>query len=777
MILQNIKSSIKRLAHNKLYTIINLGGLSLSFAVAILILLYVHNEFNTDKYHKNLNKIYRLVDRNGNYATVAAKFGEYINNKYPEVESFSRYVELESFFVYDDKESIKIDHIAFLDSSALDIFSINIINSNSKYLLRNEQSILISESIAKKLFGNKDPIGQVMRYENMHDYIIEAVYKDYPSNSSFKHDVIANFPSVKFIWGGYPEYDVLAQEGNWSFTTFLMLKENVNKLEFDKNIQKDIVERFKRPTQFYLQEFSDIYFNNDIQDTDFKHGKRSIVYLFITIALIIILIAMINYINLSTSMSSKRALSIGIYKTLGAQRKNLIFQFMIETILICLFSLILGYILAELFIPKFNNLLQYKLQVKSFYAFPFSIISIAIAILIGLISGVYPSMYLTRFSPQDILKGKASGTKGIGLFKEGLMIFQFIITISLITGTMVVYKQLNYWQNMDIGVNKDHTLVLNPSKDLQESAKVFKNKIEEIAGVEDISFSRGTIGTVGNGLYSVIDDQTISIRHLGVDANYFDMFGIEVIDGDGFSKSNPKINKQKYLLNESAVKYLDWESAYEKDIWGWKCIGIVKDFNFASQQDAIAPLFISFTEQEKAWYINIKISSVNIPSSIKKIKEIWTEMSSADPFEYKFIDEIFNEHYKNEERLTKLLGYFAIFSIFIACLGLFGLISFMAEQRTKEIGVRKANGANVRNIILLFSKEFIQIIIISGIIAIPLSYYILSKWLQNFAYATTLSWWIFAVSIIISIVVSSLSVLYRAYKAASQNPVVALRYE
>jgi len=450
---------------------------------------------------------------------------------------------------------------------------------------------------------------------------------------------------------------------------------------------------------------------------------------------------------------------------------------MIETILICFFSLFLGYILAELFIPTFNNLLQYKLQVKSFYAFPFSIISISIAILIGLISGVYPSMYLTRFSPLEILKGKASGMKGIGLFKKILMVFQFIITITLITGTIVVYKQLNHWRTMDIGVNKDHVMVLHSSNNLQKSAKVFKDKIVKITGVDDVSFSKGTVGSVGNGLYDIIDDQTINLRHLRVDANYFDMFSIDVIDGNGFSKSNLEINKYKYLLNEAAVKYLDWESAYEKDLWGWKCIGVVKDFNFASQQDAIAPLFISFTEEEVAWTINIKISSLNIPSTIKQIEAIWAEMSPADPFEFKFIDDIFNEQYNSEERLTKLLSYFAIFSIFIACLGLFGLISFMAEQRTKEIGVRKANGANIKNIIMLFSKEFIQLIIISGIIAVPLSYYVLSKWLQNFAYATKLSWWVFAVSIIIAIIVSSLSIFYRAYKAASQNPVNALRYE
>jgi|GEM_PF-3231775 len=577
MIFQNIKTSLKRLLNNKLYSIINIGGLSLSFAVAILILLYVNNELNVDKYHTNLNKIYRLVDRNGNYASVSAKFGEYIKNKYPEVESFSRYVELESVFQYEGNKSIKIDHIAFLDSSALDIFSINILKSKSKDMLRNDQSIIISESIAKKLFGEKNPIGQVMRYGNIYDYIIEGVFEDYSPTSCFKHDVIASFPSVKYIWGGFPEYNVVEAEGNWSFTTFFLLNEDVNKQEFDKILQKDIVERFSRPTQFYLQEFSDIYFNNDIEDGGFNHGKRSIVYLFLTIALIIILIAMINYINLSTSISAKRALSIGIYKTLGAHRGNLIWQFMLETIIICNLSLILGYILAELFIPTFNNLLQYNLQVKSFYVYPFNLISIIITTMIGLISGLYPAFYLTKFSPNEILKSKIAKTKGIGLFKKGLMIFQFIITIVLITGTMVVYKQLSFWRNMDVGVNKDYILTLELNSDLENDGKVFQEKVEKIASVENTCFSNGTAGDVRNGLYDNIDGQRISIKQLHIDEDYLDVYGIQVIEGVGFSKTNIEINKKSYLLNEAAVKYLNWENAYEKDIWGWKCIGVIKD--------------------------------------------------------------------------------------------------------------------------------------------------------------------------------------------------------
>ena len=775
MLLQNIKSSIKRLTNNKLYSIINIGGLALSFAVAILILLYVYNELNVDKYHKNLDNLYRLVDNKSKNAYTPATFGEFIINKYPEVKYVSQYFVNNAVFQYGSNESIKIENLAYADSSFLKMFSIHILKRNTTNLLSTDQSIIISQKTAQKLFGDSNPLGQTMRFENAHDYIIEAVFEDYPSNSSFKHDVIASFPSVKYLFG-YPEYDVMKDPGNGSFSTLIMLNQNVNKTDLNERIKKDFSEkRYWNGSECYLQEFSDIYFNNDINDDYVRHGNKQVVLLFLSIALIIIVIAMINYINLSTSISAKRALSIGIYKTLGAHRKNLITQFMLETISICMLALILGFILAELFIPVFNNMLQYNLQVKTFYAFPFNMISLLFILTVAVISGLYPAFYLTKLSPLQVLKTKFVTGKGIGLFKKGLMVFQFIVTIVLITGTIVVYMQLNYWSNMDFGIEKDHVLTINLSAEMHENASVFSERVSKIPSVEDVCFASITPGSPIGGLGFRMDERVINVRYLTADANYVDFYGIDIIEGEGFSKSNPAMNAKKYLLNETAAKYMACDNLFEKEIGVGRCVGIFKDYIFMSQKDAIKPLMILFGEKESE--MSIKLSPIEIPETLKEIEEVWNSMTENFPFEYKFVDDIFNEHYKNEERLTKLLGYFAIFSIFIACLGLFGLISFMAEQRTKEIGVRKANGANIKDIILLFSKEFIQLIIISGIIAVPLSYYFLSKWLQNFAYPTNLSWWIFAVSIVIAIIVSSLSVFYRAYKAASQNPVVALRYE
>ena len=480
MLLQNIKSSLKRLSNNKLYTIINLGGLALSFAIAIIILLYVYNELTVDKNQKNLSSLYRLVENKDKAAYTAATYGKYIINKYPEVKYVTQYFKSENIFQYSTNQSIKIENVAFLDSSFLTMFSVNIIKRNANRLLCTDQSIIISQEIAHKLFGDSNPLGQIMRIENEHDYVVEAVFEDYPSNSSFKHDVIANFSSLKFLWG-FPDYDVMVDDGNRSFLTLIMLNENVNKREIDEKLKNDLNERFDGELEFYLQKFSDIYFNNQIKDDYVRHGNKQIVYLFLIIALIIIMIAMINYINLSTSISAKRALSIGIYKTLGAHRKSLIIQFMVETVLICIMALVFGYILAELFIPVFNNMIQYNLQVKTFYAYPFNIISILVAVLIAFISGLYPAFYLTKLSPIKVLKGKIANVKGIGLFKKGLMVFQFIITIALITGTIIVYQQLNYWRNMDLGINKDYILSINLSAEVYDNASVFSEKIEIIA--------------------------------------------------------------------------------------------------------------------------------------------------------------------------------------------------------------------------------------------------------------------------------------------------------
>ena len=303
MIFQNIKTSLKRLINNKLYSIINIGGLSLSFAIAILILLYVHNELTTDKYHSNLDNLYRLTENKNKSADTPAKLGEYIKNKFPEIKYFTRYKEFNRVIQYDDNKSIKMDHIAYMDSSCLDMFTIHILKSNQGKLLGTNQSVIISETTAKKLFGDADPIGKTIRLENKHDYIIEGVFEDYPANSSFQHNIIASFPSVKFFWG-WPEYNVLEEEGNWSVSTYVLLNDGVNKANLDERLQKDLLERFGRKTEFHLQEYSSIYFDNEISD-NIRHGKTQIVYLFLSIAIIIIIIAMINYINLSTSISAK----------------------------------------------------------------------------------------------------------------------------------------------------------------------------------------------------------------------------------------------------------------------------------------------------------------------------------------------------------------------------------------------------------------------------------------------------------------------------------------
>ena len=773
MLLQNIRASVKRLFTNKLYSLINIGGLSLSFAIAILIFLFVNNELSSDKHHKNVDKIYRVYNTETNDAYTAASFKDYIVNKHPEFECGSRYVKFYGAFQYSDNKSIIIENPAFVDSTFLDMFTINIIKKSKQKLLRTDQSILISEGIANKLFGDSDPLDQVIRFDNRIDYVIEGVYEDYPSNSSFPHDVIGNFPSIKLFWG-YPDFNILEDDNQCAFGTYLMLKDNVSKESVENRLAKDLEERYEAPG-FKLQKFGDIYFNNDIRGPGTNHGNMPITYLFLTIAIIIIVIAMINYVNLSTSVSTKRALSIGVQKTLGANRLSLIIQFMLETVLMCIISLIIGFIIAELFIPVFNNLIQNNLQVKTFYKYPFNIISLIVTISIALISGLYPAFYLTKLKPIQVLKGEFIKSKSMGLFKKGLMIFQFIITIILITGTIVLSQQLNYWRNMDLGFDKDNIVTFSLRAEVSKNSSAFVDQIKRIPKVKGVCFGSGMPGSIGSSFGTEIDDRTVRLNLLHVDADYFDLYGIKIIEGEGFSTDNPESNSDKFIINETAAKYLNWENPLEKMIDDSQCVGVVKDFIYESQRGLIGPLVIDFSEKEM--FINIKISSKEIPETLNQIEDVWNNMTSNFPFIYRFIDDIFETHYNTEERLTKLLGYFAVFSIFIACLGLFGLISFMAEQRTKEIGVRKANGANIRNIILLFSKEFIQLIIISGIIAIPLSYYILSKWLQNFAYATKLSWWIFAVSIVIAIIISSLSVFYRAFKAASQNPVDALRYE
>ena len=535
------------------------------------------------------------------------------------------------------------------------------------------------------------------------------------------------------------------------------------------------MEQYGRNTNWGLFPYSELYFNGP---DAFRHGNKQFVMLFLGIAIFILLIACINYINLTTARAGNRAREVGIRKVVGAYKQKLIKQFLTESILLIFISLIIGFLLAELSISEFNTLAQSELQVKVFYAFPTNIIFILGAILLGIISGLYPAFALTSFKTVEVIKGKVTRSKGGSITRKVLMVFQFVISMVMIVGTIVIYQQINYVKNVNLGFDKENVIHLRTTDNAFMNAQDLKTELGELAipGVEEVSFSRGTPGAIGNGMYDERTGQEVQMRHLSCDPYFVDLFNLEMLSGRNFSWADSADIGKTYILNEAAVKKYGWEDPYEIKLWGLKLIGVVKDFNFKSLHQPIGPLFITYSSNMRE--INIKISGLNQREVIAKIEKAWIKKYPEDPFNFRFVDQIVDQQYKEEERLGTIISYFSVFALIIACMGLLGMTSFMIQQRHREIGIRKVHGGNTNQIVKMLSFEFVKWVVLAFIISTPISYYLMNTWLSNnFTFRVDLDWWIFLVSGVLVVFISLLTVGIQSYRAAQMNPVDSLRYE
>jgi len=500
------------------------------------------------------------------------------------------------------------------------------------------------------------------------------------------------------------------------------------------------------------------------------------VNLFIGIALFIIVIACINYINLTTAKAGSRAREVGIRKVVGAYKQKLIKQFLTESILLIFVSLIIGFLLAELSITEFNRLAETNLHVKSFYVFPFNVLFVIGAILLGLISGLYPALALTSFKTVEVIKGKVSRSRS-GIFaRKALMVFQFVISLVMIVGTIVIYRQINYVKNINLGFDKENVIQLKTKDNAYKNAQDFKQELLTIPGVQKISFANAVPGDITNGMFAQVDGKDINMRHLKCDPEYFDLMGLQLVSGRHFSSEDEADREGRYMLNEAAAKIYGWEDPYQIRLWGFELIGIVKDFNFESLHQPVGPLFITFLDTMDE--IIIRISGTNQSATLAEIEKVWMKKYPEDPFNFEFVDQVVDQQYKAEERLGNIVSYFSIFALIIACMGLLGMTSYMIQQRRREIGIRKVHGGAVKQIVNMLSFEFVKWVFLAFIISVPVSYYLMKTWLaNNFTYQVELDWWIFALSGVAVVVISLLTVIIQSYRAAMMNPVDSLRYE
>ena len=796
------KHGFRVLKRQKGYLAINVIGLSIGIACSLIIALFIIHELRFDQFNKKKDRIYRLEvsgiigDRELKYGITSAPVGPVMLKEIPEVEDFVRINAFEEPTIkYLDKKYTERNFIE-ADSSFFTVFSIELLQGNNKTALTEPHSLVISRTAASKLFGLEDPMGKMIQVgrDNV-PFRITGVMEDIPETSHIRANMIGSFVSNPASKGNY--------WGDSNYATYILLKPNTNPGQVDAKmpglLKKYMSEMAQTSLGISIEEFiskykygitlqplKTIHFTPGIiQITNSKPASNpKYLYIFGSVAVLIIIIATINFMNLSTAQASKRAKEVGIKKVSGSSKKMLIGQFLAESTMLSLTSLLIAIVIIENTLPYFNNLLGMKLHLSLFsnwYTIP---ALIGLSLIVGLLSGSYPAFFLSSFNPSVVLKGKLSNSMRHGRLRSALVILQFSISIILIVGTVIMVRQIRYMMNSDLGFNKEQLLVITHADAVKDHIKAFKEALAKIPDVSKVSASTDVPGHSESGRTYVVDGRkgdAMDFRINYVDYDFFDTYGIKLSTGRLFNESfgaensaciiNESAVKQQNLTNPLATRLVD---NFEK----LSVIGVVKNFHYESLQSQINPYIFKFKGDSNNYgYFSLRLTASASSKTIRQIEKVWNDFVTDDPFQYFFMDEEFAQKYKEERQNAQLSVIFSILAIIIAALGLFGLTSFTIEQRTKEIGIRKTMGSSMIGIFYIITREFVVLVAISTLISWPLVYYIAQNWLQNYYYRITLRPMDFLWGFIISLVIALLTISYRTYRTARMNPVEALRYE
>ena len=793
MIKNYLKIAFRNLWRHKVFSFINIMGLTVGMTAFFLIFLYVKFEMSYDSFHSKADRIYRIVaDLKTPTETIngdrpAWAVAPHIKIDFPEVESMVR-VDGASLLVRKGDIKFQEDNTMFADSSFFHVFDFKLLRGDPKTALKDQFSIVFSETAAKKYFGNADPIGQtVLLTDGNFNAKVTGVMQDIPENSQIKADMLVSMTTVteKFNKG------LDDQWGNYSATAYLLLKPGTNakalEAKFPAFLQRRNGDEMKQLQMFptlFLEPLRYVYLYTTRDGN--KSGNIVNVYIFSIVAVFILLIACFNFVNLTTARSAERAKEVGIRKVVGAGKLQLARQFIGESVLLCVIAFLLSVLFSALLLPLFNQL-SGKIISHNIFSHPqYLLMLLLTAIGIGVLAGIYPALVLSSFQPVTVLKGRfATSTKGI-LLRKGLVVAQFTISIALIIATIVVYNQMNFMRSQDLGFNKDQKMILDTHGDSLKIA--LKQEITSLPNVISTAMAGSVPGGGNPGAYSKIQNakgemQIANLDLYFVDYDYIPQYKMKMLAGRAFSRDFGSDTTQAMVVNEAAMKMFGYTSPQQIigrkfDQWGRQgmVIGVVKDFHFRSLQEVIKPLSMRI-EPNGCDLISVNISPVNLQSTIASIESKWKTLIPHRPFSYYFLDEFFDKQYRSEDRFGKLFLNFAVLAIFISCLGLLGLASYSTMQRTKEIGVRKVMGASVANIVNLLSKDFLKLVIISFVISAPIAWYFMHKWLLGFAYRINVSWWIFVAAGISALLIALLTVSFQAIKAAIANPVTSLRTE
>ncbi len=795
-----LKIAFRSLKKHKGYSFINISGLAIGMAVCVLILMWVKNELNYDRFHEKADRICRVtldLEAGSTLHTpvTLTAVGPALVRDFPEVIYSTRMLRPNRVAVKYEDKLFQETRVGYAENAIFEIFTFPFVSGDPKTALEAPYTVVITESMAKKYFGDEDPLGKTLRFNNEQDFSVTGVVQDIPSNSHFRFNMLRSFQT--FITEGDVSDD---QWFDVRFYTYLLLGENVDAKTLEQKLpdflDKYVGEAMKASgasIRLSLQPLKRIHLYSDFERDMSANSDITYVYLFSGIALFVLLIAGINFINLSTARSATRAQEVGMRKTLGAVRSRLIGQFLGESLIYSFLSMVLALILLKLSLPLFSTLIGRELSLN-FIQTPWLIaVILGMAVVVGVFAGSYPAFFLSSFQPVRVLKGLLKVGASNSRFRRVLVVFQFAISIALIVGTLIVYKQIVFMKNTELGFNKEHVVAIPRMSDaIRKSYRSVRGELLGLPGVIDVGAS-DLVPSRGHLVASFLpegfpDDQRQTLDYMNVDTHYIPTMGIEIIAGRNFSEDLATDQDESVLINETAAKKLGWEDpvgkrfvfrpppGQEGETTYTTVIGVVKDFHMQSLREKITPLVI-FYDYDNLFTVSIRIVPDNIKHTMDLLKKKWGELDPNRPFNYFFLDDSFDNQYSREERLKNITFYFSFLAIFIGCLGLFGMASFTAEQRTKEIGIRKVLGASIPGIIRLLAKEFLILVAVANLIAWPVAYWAMNRWLQSFAYRTGIDPLIFVLSAVLALSIALFTVSYQAIRAALSNPVDALRYE
>ena len=789
-----IKTAIRNIFKDFGYSSLNILGLTLGIASALFLIIYISNELSYDRYHEKSDRIYRVAsyieetDDNFTWIFAQVPFGPQVVEDYPEVEHSVRFIDVgRELFKYEDKEFYE-ESFFFVDSNVFDVFSYEFIKGNPEGSLLEPNTIVITETVAAKYFGKEDPINKSL--VNGDDaYKVTGVIKDVPYNSHFRFDGLLSRSSL-------PQ-DFRNSWGNFGVFTYLLLPENVDYKQFEAKIQEmydkymaEIFERMGITIEYILQPITDIHLTSTNPQEPEPTGSIAYVYIFAIVALFLILIAAMNYMNLATARSTKRAREVGLRKVVGSHRGSLIMQFLTESVVLTIISLVLSIVLFILLLPYFNQLAGKSFDLSVLFSSVIVTSIIGVIVVVGILGGSYPAFYLSRFNPVSVLKGEITKGSSGGAFRKVLVVIQFTISVAMIVSTLVVFKQLNYLKTKDLGYDMENVISLEFStREMVNKYPVLKQALLENPNIQYVS-STGT--RVGEGSGKIIlnvetDDgmQQKGINLAGIDHDFIETLGIEMIKGRDFQEDMPSDTLLGVIVNETMAKRLKWteplgkkvelQGRNDQDFLRATVVGVMKDFHQTGMYNEIQTILYFYRINNRLVYA--KLNNNDVQGTIRYIEQRWNEIFPNEPFEYSFLSDRFSEQFGADEKRGFIFTLFTVLAILIACLGLLGLASYTVEQRTKEIGIRKVVGASEGSVVKLISREFLILVFISIVIAFPLTFYFMRDWLQQFVFRTNLGLFVFILAGIITVAITFITISFQAWKAANTNPAESLRIE